>query len=136
MTRKDDTLVIRSGEPSDLGFVLRLEQLCFEDPWPVSAIVPELERGPMVRPLVITDDGHGVGFLMAWVVADEYHIVNVGVDPDLRRRGLASRLLAEGLAEAREADCTIATLEVRVSNASARAFYGCPDIMPTTGKTP
>ncbi len=123
MNHKDDTLVIRSGEPTDFGFVLRLEQLCFDDPWPVSAIVPELERGPMVRPLVIENDGQGVGFLMAWVVADEYHIVNVGVDPDLRRQGLATQLLAAGLTEAVEANCRIATLEVRVSNTSARAFY-------------
>jgi len=123
MSGVDESVLVRSGELTDMGFVLRLEQQCFDDPWPVSALVPELERNERVRPLVILSEGLGVGYLMAWVVADEYHIVNLGIDPTLRRQGLASRLLEAGLAEAVSVDCRVATLEVRVSNESARTFY-------------
>ena len=43
--------------------------------------------------------------------------------PDRRRRGIARRLLAEGLAQARELGAALAWLEVRTSNLAAQALY-------------
>jgi len=114
---------VRSAAAADLPAVLRLEQLCFDDPWSPSLLLEELHRDTRRRPLVVEEDGETAGFLMAWVVADEYHVINLAVDPGRRRRGLAARLLAAGLAEARAAGCTVATLEVRASNDGAIAFY-------------
>lgn len=115
--------VVRSAVADDLPAVLRLEQLCFDDPWSPPLLLEELHRDARRRPLVVEEDGETAGFLLAWVVADEYHVVNLAVGPAHRRRGLAARLLAAGLAEARAAGCTVATLEVRASNDGAIAFY-------------
>ncbi|HPF35807.1 MAG TPA: ribosomal protein S18-alanine N-acetyltransferase [Candidatus Krumholzibacteria bacterium] len=115
---------VRSARPDDLPGILRLEQLCFDDPWPPLLLHEELVRDARRRPLVVEDDGALAGFLMAWVVVDEYHVVNLAVDPGRRRRGLAARLLAAGLDEAVGDGCVSATLEVRASNAGAIAFYG------------
>lgn len=117
------TAEVRSARPDDLPAILRLEQICFDDPWPPPLLVEELERDARRRPLVVVDRGEVAGFLMAWIVADEYHVVNLAVDPARRRRGLAARLLAAGLDEAVAGGCRLATLEVRVSNAGAIAFY-------------
>jgi ribosomal-protein-alanine N-acetyltransferase len=63
------------------------------------------------------------GYLIFWVVADEMHILNLAVHPKHRRQGIARRLLAEGLTQARELGANLAWLEVRPSNTPARALY-------------
>ncbi len=118
-----DGVTVRRGRPDDLPRILTLEQLCFEDPWPIGALIPELIADDRRRPLALEVAGVVEGYLMAWIVADEYHIVNLGVAPGGRRRGFGTLLLEAGLAEAVGSGCTSATLEVRVSNAPARSFY-------------
>jgi ribosomal-protein-alanine N-acetyltransferase len=63
------------------------------------------------------------GYLIFWVVLDEMHILNLAVHPDHRRRSMARRLLAEGLAQARILGAELAWLEVRPSNFAALGLY-------------
>jgi ribosomal-protein-alanine N-acetyltransferase len=51
------------------------------------------------------------------------HILNVAVAPGWRRRGIARWLLGFALAQAARAGAGRALLEVRESNAPARALY-------------
>ncbi len=60
---------------------------------------------------------------MAWRTPDQFHILNVAVDPGHRRCGIGRDLLAEALAEARRGGMPEVTLEVRPGNAPARAMY-------------
>jgi [ribosomal protein S18]-alanine N-acetyltransferase len=64
-----------------------------------------------------------LGFILVRAVADEMEIMNLAVDPDARRKGIAARLLEHGIAEATRADVKRVYLEVRESNSGARAFY-------------
>ena len=66
--------------------------------------------------------GQMVGFLICSRYDTVWHIMNVAVDPDRRRQGLASALLTDLL---RRIDGRGArfTLEVRESNAGAIALY-------------
>lgn len=64
-----------------------------------------------------------VGFLMARRTGDEMEILNLAVEPALRRRGLAGRMLKAALAFGRAWGVRKAFLEVRESNAAAMAFY-------------
>jgi [ribosomal protein S18]-alanine N-acetyltransferase len=125
MNRRPESreVVIRQGCLEDISAVATIEQLSFDDPWPLLALRPELESDQRRRPLVVEVDGRIQGYLMAWVVADEYHIVNIAVRPEGRRGGFGSLLLEEGLDEARDAGCVLATLEVRRSNTPAIEFY-------------
>ena len=115
-------LVIREGRGDDLPRIAVVEQLSFEDPWPMLALRSELDADEQRRPLVAERGERLLGYLMAWVVADEYHIVNIAVHPGYRRGGIGDLLLDAGLEEARSSGCTMATLEVRRSNTSAIAF--------------
>jgi ribosomal-protein-alanine N-acetyltransferase len=56
-------------------------------------------------------------------VLEEMHIINLAVHPEHRRKGIARRLLTEGLAQARALGAELAWLEVRPSNAPARVLY-------------
>jgi ribosomal-protein-alanine N-acetyltransferase len=70
-----------------------------------------------------TPDGRLVAYCACWMVFDELHINSLAVDFQWRRRGLARRLLAEVFRDSIAAGARSATLEVRQSNAAARALY-------------
>jgi [ribosomal protein S18]-alanine N-acetyltransferase len=63
------------------------------------------------------------GFLVAWHVADELHVLNVATAPPLRRRGFARALMDEALAYAASERVRIVLLEVRRSNRAAIKLY-------------
>ena len=64
-----------------------------------------------------------VGYSLSWLVVDELHILKVAVCAEHRQQGLATRLLEETIRRAREQNVVTAWLEVRPSNAAARALY-------------
>ncbi len=73
--------------------------------------------------LVIEQDGSVVGFIVGRKVDHEWEIENVAVSGPARRNGLGSRLLGEFLNVVREHGGRDVFLEVRESNAAARALY-------------
>ena len=64
-----------------------------------------------------------VGFLGTWYAADQAHIVSVGVADGYRRRGIGELLLIAAVEHAISRETETITLEVRESNAAARALY-------------
>jgi ribosomal-protein-alanine N-acetyltransferase len=63
------------------------------------------------------------GFLLAWHVADELHVLNVATSPPMRRRGVARALMDEALVYARRERIRVLLLEVRRSNRPAIKLY-------------
>ncbi len=63
------------------------------------------------------------GFLLAWGVVDELHLLELASHPEQRRRGFARALLAALLAHARRQHTRLILLEVRRSNLAAIALY-------------
>ena len=68
-------------------------------------------------------EGGVVAFACAHIVADELMINDLAVDASARRRGIGSGLLRHLIEGARIRGCRRASLEVRPSNAAARALY-------------
>lgn len=114
---------IRPARDADLVAVERLERACFSDPWSRDALWSELQSDAMRRPLVAESEGEVVGYLMAWSVADQLHVLNIAADPARRRAGVGTALLRAALALAGQEGLREITLEVRESNGGARAFY-------------
>ncbi|HEX9121560.1 MAG TPA: ribosomal protein S18-alanine N-acetyltransferase [Terriglobales bacterium] len=63
------------------------------------------------------------GFLIANQIGPEWELENIAVAAGARRRGLASALLGHFLAVVKQQGGDSVFLEVRASNAAARAFY-------------
>ncbi|MBE6758274.1 MAG: ribosomal-protein-alanine N-acetyltransferase [Ruminococcaceae bacterium] len=99
--------------------VAALEVACFSLPWSAEALREELAN-PFARFLVALDGDTVVGYIGLHAVAGEGAVTNVAVSPTHRRRGIARALLR---AQARADDLLRITLEVRQSNAAARALY-------------
>ena len=69
------------------------------------------------------DDDLVAGFLGAWYMVDEAHIVSIGVRRDYRGKGIGERLLIGAMEQAAAREGSVLTLEVRSSNLIARNLY-------------
>jgi ribosomal-protein-alanine N-acetyltransferase len=107
---------------ADLAALSELEEASFITPWRLESLREGLTRARSIF-LAARRDEELVGYALAWLVADELHLLKVAVRPDLRRRGYGRRLLNETLARAALAGATMVWLEVRPSNEAALALY-------------
>jgi len=103
--------------------VLAIEDASFTNPWTRAMYLAELENPSVSYCYLASQDGRRVGFCSFWRVLDELHINNLAVLPDFRRKGIATALLRQVIAEGAELGARRATLEVRRSNESARLLY-------------
>ena len=104
--------------------VLVIEEAVFTSPWTRAMYLAELENhGVSFCFLARDDDGRAVGFCSVWRVADELHINNLAVLPEVRRGGIGSTLLEHVLRHGADSGAQRATLEVRQSNDAARILY-------------
>jgi ribosomal-protein-alanine N-acetyltransferase len=114
---------------ADLADVAEIEELASLSRWGYETYQKELMTNPDAIMLVarnlqsITSRPQIVGFLAAWIVADEMHINNIGTHPDYRRQGIGKALLEEALIEGRLRGARFCLLEVRISNRPAITLY-------------
>ncbi len=105
-----------------LDRICRIEGASFSNPWPRESFLSDL-RSPQARCTVALWQGTVVGYSIGWFVLDELHVLNLAVDPERRRRGVARELLRDLLAAAEKQGCRHAALELRSSNQDARRLY-------------
>jgi ribosomal-protein-alanine N-acetyltransferase len=128
------SVAIRPLAYSDLPQVMAIERRSFPTPWSLSMFVLELSRpsGVCLAAAEEGDEGrrgitgrlarpHLLGYVICSEYGDGWHIMNIAVDPGVRRRGLATALLEELFARAGHDRGY--TLEVRTSNSAAIALY-------------
>ncbi len=122
MALPDDEFVIRPLTSEDAVVIADLESRCVGAArWGEAAYRDVAANG--ITGWVTARAKVLLGFILVRAVADEMEILNLAVDPDSRRQGIARRLLTRAIAEVRRADVKRVYLEVRESNSSARAFY-------------
>jgi ribosomal-protein-alanine N-acetyltransferase len=108
----------------DLDAVEPIERVSYPTPWSRGMFVTELTK-PSSRSLaaVVAETGELAGYLILSRYVDAWHVMNVAVAPEHRRRGVASALLRRLFAETGVDAQRGYTLEVRVSNEAAIALY-------------
>lgn len=121
----DDSLVVEPlAGPADLEGILEIDQASFLRPWTREMYEAELDHPTVTRIFVIRTPAWRVaGYCATWFLLPDIHINNLAVRPDCRRRGLATRLLAQVLRASQDSGGERATLEVRRSNHAARTLY-------------
>ncbi|MEX2447545.1 MAG: ribosomal protein S18-alanine N-acetyltransferase [Solirubrobacterales bacterium] len=105
---------------SDLPAVISIERRSFPAPWSLAMFVLELSK-PSGICLAASRGDALVGYLVCSRYDRVWHLMNVAVAPEQRRRGVASRLV-ERLVEESGGELPF-TLEVRLSNREAIAMY-------------
>ncbi len=116
----------RRMRPGDLDRVVEIEKDGFRHPWSRDLLERELSHAWSTS-LLATEDaagGEGVlGFIVFWLVHDEVHVLNIATAIEARRRGIGRALMDAAAEAGRSRGATLATLEVRRSNAPAIALY-------------
>ncbi|HEX5425666.1 MAG TPA: ribosomal protein S18-alanine N-acetyltransferase [Candidatus Acidoferrales bacterium] len=117
-----DVVSIRRLELSDIEDVLAIQRACPEvAQW--SASDYERSVSGAMAGWVSEDDAGLSGFLVARSLLGESEILNFGVRPDARGRGIGSQLLQEVIEWSKRGRDRRILLEVRASNVVAQSFY-------------
>lgn len=145
LEEKDLTSGVQGGaiiryQPLEAVWVSAVEaleaQTMGSDAWHGSQILDELPRGDRTwwaayemndssKRAVSPEDAKLIGYAGGWIVDGQVQVLKVATDPAYRRRGIAQELLAHIARDARDLGATEMTLEVRLSNTGAHAFYEC-----------
>jgi ribosomal-protein-alanine N-acetyltransferase len=116
--------VLTAATRAHLTQVASIENACFSDPWSETSFRQALENpGVFFRVATEGADGAVVGYVVAWFAGGEGEIANVAVAPAARGRGIGGLLLDAAIAAAAEHGAEALYLDVRESNARARALY-------------
>ncbi|HEX7127078.1 MAG TPA: ribosomal protein S18-alanine N-acetyltransferase [Thermodesulfobacteriota bacterium] len=111
----------------NLADVIRIEARSFSHPWSREIFDRELKNKWSTGYVAYLPGAEGrrwaAGYVVAWLVVGEIHILNLAVDPAARRRGVGRALMVHVLTSFEAKGATKATLEVRRSNAGAQTLY-------------
>lgn len=119
-------MTIRRATPADLHAITALER---ESPtaahWSQAQYDAILNAPHATDRLILVsaDDRDLTGFVVAHTATEEWELENIVVAESSRRRGLGCQLVHALLDAARQQHARVVFLEVRESNASARALY-------------
>jgi ribosomal-protein-alanine acetyltransferase len=113
---------IRRLELQHLAAIEEIERRSYPTPWSRSMFAGELAK-PASICLGAFDEEQLVGYMIISRYVDAWHVMNVAVDLEQRRRGIATMLLDRLFESTDDGTRRGYTLEVRVSNEGAIKLY-------------
>ncbi len=113
---------IRPLALGDLNSIEQIERRSYPTPWSRSMFAGELAK-PASLCLGAFEDDRLAGYLIISRYVDAWHVMNIAVAPQFRRRGIATALLQKLFEQTEDGSRRGYTLEVRVSNAGAIKLY-------------
>ena len=115
---------VRELELRDLSAIEAIEKRAYPTPWSRSMFASELAKpSSLCLGAFEQDTGKLIGYLIISRYVDAWHVMNVAVDPDYHRRGIATALLNRLFDLTAGDERRGYTLEVRVSNQDAIDLY-------------
>ena len=128
----DTQLTFMPMQPSDMRAVMSLEAISHSHPWTQGNFLDSLTAGHWaycIRPEMTANTKLPStipavwGYCILYPAVDELHLLNITIDPALRRNGIGSRVMQaiEGIAIQQK--MTRIILEVRPSNIPAVKLY-------------
>lgn len=120
-------ITVRDMHEVDLSQVLQIERNAQVMPWSRLSFEESLSKKYRCRVVVFNDSTEQqiklAAFHVVCPIADELHILNLAVAPDMQGQGLAHVLMGDILAIADAQQIPKIFLEVRESNSSAQSLY-------------
>lgn len=118
-----DDFEVAPATAADIEAITRLEARSFHSPWRKEFFESELMAGGRYNVVIRDHQGQLYGYLFAMFFVDEMHINKIAVEEEIRRQGMATKLMAACIDFAKENRVTMISLEVRETNRGAQDFY-------------
>ncbi|MCE7506918.1 ribosomal protein S18-alanine N-acetyltransferase [Polynucleobacter sp. IMCC30063] len=116
-------LAFRAMQKDDLERVLTLELESHLHPWTRGNFTDSLAAGHWAYCIESDTSKELLAYFILFPAVDELHLLNITVNPAVRRRGIGTRLMASIENIARQSHCQRIILEVRPSNTIALQLY-------------
>ncbi len=117
-----NSIKIRDMQPGDVHDVAAIEKVCFSIPWSEHSFYSEVYGRYSIARVAITRE-RIVGYVIARLVLDEGHLLDLAVHPSYRNMGIARLLLEDIVRGLKINKCRAFFLEVRASNTYALKLY-------------
>lgn len=104
----------------DLPVVVSIERRSFPSPWSVGMFALEMSKADTIS-LAAVEGARVAGYLVLSRYDRAWHLMNIAVAPEFRRRGIASQLIRMAVGQIDRRDPV--TLEVRPTNGPAISLY-------------
>jgi ribosomal-protein-alanine N-acetyltransferase len=114
--------IIRSMQENDIPAIVEIEQDSFATPWPGQSFIEEICKKYAFSKVAVLEE-KVIGYACADYALHESRILKLAVHQDFRRRGVATMLMNEMMAELKNKGCVFMYLKVRASNKAAQKFY-------------
>ncbi len=108
---------------ADIPSVVKIEEEAFATPWTKEVFEHEMTGNDYAHYAVAVHEGEVIGHCGMWIVVDECHITNVAVRMHMRGNGIGEGLMREAIALCKEMHVRLMTLEVRMTNNTAKSLY-------------
>ncbi len=119
---REERIDILRFEPGDMDELMEIENRSFSLPWSRSSY-EELWPLDSIEIWIAKAGSEMLGYYLIQSVGDEAELHTFAVKPEHRRRGIGRMLLDHMMGKAREKGARNIYLQVRPSNAPARALY-------------
>lgn len=117
----DNASRVRRMSEADLHAVMSIENVIYTHPWTRGNFVDSLKAGSYCWAMEL--NGTLVGYAVVMAAAGEAHLLNLSIAAAWQRRGLGRELLLYVFDFIEKIEVATLYLEVRASNAAARALY-------------
>ena len=116
-------MTVRAFLPQDIEAVAKLEADCFSAPWTKDSLQSAYARGDFIGYVAETDGGEVGGYVFGTVLFEDGELHRIAVQKTARGNGIGGKVLDAFLAGVKARGGERVFLEVRTSNAPARALY-------------
>ena len=115
--------IITNAEAIHVEGIHVIENMSFSIPWTIHQIETQLPNEQHEMYVAVDKDNRVLGYIGYMYVVDEGYISNVAVLPEVRKNGIAQKLIEKSIKSAIDKNLAFLTLEVRESNSNAISLY-------------
>ena len=114
---------IFAATEQDIPKILEIEREAISPPWSHGALLDEISRDDSFFAVAVGESSQLLGFIILRRMGDEGELLQIAVEKDARRRGVADMLVEAAIGFAAENKLNAVHLEARKSNEAAIALY-------------
>jgi len=118
-----DEIKIAKARAIDIKKIIEIEELSYKNPWSREVFMIDYVFNRISHYFVARIGNKICAFIGLWIEIDRFHIINIAVHPDYRKKGIGTSLINFIINNAERKRMKEVYLEVRKSNEIAQNLY-------------